>query len=329
MNDSSKCSRRNSSQLQLARTLGWFSIGLGLAEILMPRQLTRMVGAREHSLLLRLLGLREITSGLGILTQRKKDPWMWSRVGGDAMDLALLGLALAGDGTSRRGRLAVASAAVAGVTALDVYCSEELTRHRQQNAMGHQNGPIRVKKSVTINRSREELYQFWSNFENLPRFMIHLDSVQRLGDNRSHWIAKAPGGKQVEWNAETTADVPNEMISWRSLAGSSVSNSGTVRFLPTAGGRGTIVQVEMEYNPPGGVIGGTIAKLFREDPAKQVDDDLHHFKQFMETGVLTTTRGQPAGRASTTSKKFDRAMPAPERQPALQTSTTSLTEFNS
>lgn len=145
---------------------------------------------------------------------------------------------------------------------------------------------MKVKKVVTIDRSPEELYRFWHNFENLPRFMRHLESVEVTGNGRSRWKVKGPAGKSVEWDAEVTDDQPNKSISWRSLEGADVPNSGTVRFTPATGGRGTWVQVEFEYDPPGGKAGMWVAKIFGEDPEKQVFDDMHAFKQVMELGEV-------------------------------------------
>jgi uncharacterized membrane protein len=158
---------------------------------------------------------------------------------------------------------------------------------------------IKVEKSITINKSPEELYRFWRNFENLPRFMDHLESVQVTGGNRSHWVAKAPAGKTVEWDAEIYNEKENELIAWRSLEGADVDNAGSVRFQPAPGGRGTEVKVVLKYDPPGGVIGATIAKLFGEEPSQQIEEDLRRFKQVMETGEITTTTGQPSGRSAT------------------------------
>ena len=145
---------------------------------------------------------------------------------------------------------------------------------------------MKVKKVVTINRSPEELYNFWHNFENLPRFMRHLESVQVAGNGRSHWRVKAPAEQTVEWDAEVVEDRPNELIAWRSLEGADVENSGTVRFTPATGGRGTWVQVELEYDPPAGKAGALVAKMFGEEPEKQLYDDLHAFKQVMELGEV-------------------------------------------
>lgn len=161
---------------------------------------------------------------------------------------------------------------------------------------------VKVEKTTTINRSPEELFRFWRDFENLPRIMSHLESVKVTGGNRSHWVAKAPGGSTVEWDAEIYNEKENELIAWRSLEGSDVDNAGSVRFTPATGGRGTEVRVTLKYDPPGGVIGAAIAKLFGEEPAQQVQEDLRRFKQFMETGETATTEGQPSGRAASTGK---------------------------
>jgi uncharacterized membrane protein len=154
---------------------------------------------------------------------------------------------------------------------------------------------MEVKKSITINSSPETVYQFWRNFENLPRFMYHLESVRMTGDGRSHWVAKAPAGSTVEWDAEMTEDRPNELISWRSLEGASVENSGTVRFERGPGGRGTVVRVELNYDPPGGAVGAGIAKLFGEEPEQQIKDDLRRFKQVIETGEVVRSDGSLQG----------------------------------
>lgn len=161
------------------------------------------------------------------------------------------------------------------------------------------NKGFKVEKSVNINKSPEELYRFWRNFENLPRFMNHLEDVTVTGDNRSHWVAKAPAGGTVQWEAEVYNEKENELIAWRSLEGADVDNAGSVRFEPDQAGRGTTVRVTLKYDPPGGIIGKVVAKLFGEAPDQQVEEDLRRFKQLMETGETPTTEGQPSGRSAT------------------------------
>src|ERR1051325_566134 len=157
---------------------------------------------------------------------------------------------------------------------------------------------IKVEKSITINKSPEELYRFWRRFENLPRFMNHLESVTTTGEGRSHWVAKAPAGSTVEWDAEIYNEKENELIAWRSLEGADVDNAGSVRFEPAAGDRGTTVRVTLRYDPPGGALGAAVARLFGENPDQQIDEDLRRFKQVMEVGEVVNTEGQPSGRAA-------------------------------
>jgi uncharacterized membrane protein len=151
---------------------------------------------------------------------------------------------------------------------------------------------IKVSQHVTINKPPSEVFRFWSNFENLPRFMDHLESVKLHQNGCSHWVAKAPLGTKVEWDAEIVDAKTNEFISWRSKPGTSVPNEGTVRFKPTATGEGTEVEVTLEYKPPAGALGATIAKLFGEEPQIQVAGDLRRFKNIMETGEVPTSGGQ-------------------------------------
>jgi uncharacterized membrane protein len=156
--------------------------------------------------------------------------------------------------------------------------------------------PLRVEKTVTIqNKSAAELYQFWHDFENLPTFMKHLRSVTVLDDTRSHWVANAPLGNTVEWEAQIINDLENLLISWASIPGAAVENSGFVRFQAAPPGRGTEVKVVLEYTVPGGILTAAIAKVFGENPEQQIGDDLRRFKMLMETGELATTEGQSAG----------------------------------
>jgi uncharacterized membrane protein len=148
---------------------------------------------------------------------------------------------------------------------------------------------IKVERSVTILRPRAELYAFWRDFENLPRFMEHLVSVQSDFGTRSHWVAKAPGSGTVEWDAVIVNDIPGELIAWKSVGQADVANAGAVNFSDSPGGRGTIVKVTLDYEPPAGRIGNLIARLFGEDPDRQVREDLRKFKQLMEVGEITTS----------------------------------------
>lgn len=141
---------------------------------------------------------------------------------------------------------------------------------------------IKVEESIVIDRTPDELYAYWRNFENLPRFMDHLESVTVLDADRSHWVAKGPAGTRIEWDAEIHNEIENELIAWRSLPGSEVGNAGSVHFTPIAEGRSTEVRVVLSYEPPAGRLGAAIARLFGEEPSQQVADDLGRFKEAME-----------------------------------------------
>src|SRR5215217_2731475 len=270
----------STSAKRLAKGLGWFSVGLGLAELLAPRAIANISGvSNKHTGLIRLYGLRELASGVAIFAQEKPTEAVWSRVAGDALDLVSLGYACTAP-EAKRGRITFATANVLAVTALDVICAMQLSNGSQG---------IQAKGTCVVNRAPDEVYSFWRNFENLPRFMRHLESVVDLGDGRSHWKVRGPAGMEVEWDATMIADVPNEVITWRSLEGSDVDNAGAVRFERATGGRGTIIKVNIEYLPVGGVLGATVAKLFGEEPEQQLDDDLRRFKQVLEVGEVVVS----------------------------------------
>ena len=274
----------------LADFLGFFSIGLGLAEVLAPQLMSRLVGIKNpnerNRTTMRLLGLREIGHGVAILSNQQPKKAVMSRVAGDAIDLALLGATMA-NSDNDRGRTLFAAANVLAVTALDVMASKALAMQPETPANEKMDqGIIQTKRSITVNRPVDEVYGFWRNLENLPRFMRHLESVRVRDERHSHWVAKAPAGKLVEWDAEITDERENELIAWRSLPGSKVYNAGEVRFQRAPGNRGTELRVTVEYDPPFGKLGSKVAMLWREEPGQQVADDLRHFKEVMEIGEI-------------------------------------------
>jgi uncharacterized membrane protein len=241
-------------------------------------------------------------------------------VAGDLLDLALLTTQL-DSGNPARKKTLIATISVLGVTALDLFTAKALS---QESNGGRKGGPavessrggpgsargIRVKRAVTINRPVSQVYTHWRNFENLPQFLTHLESVKVLEDGRrSHWVAIGAGGLRVEWDAEMVEDRPNELISWRSLPSGSVETAGYIRFKPAPGNRGTEIMVEMRYDPPGGVLGATIAKLFGESGEQVVTRDLLAFKNVMEVGEVVHSD----------SSIFHRPHPArPPAEPALE-----------
>jgi uncharacterized membrane protein len=280
--------------LQLSRGLGWFSIALGAAEVLAPAAIARIAGINDnhHSQsIIRTLGAREISNGVAILAEPSSAPRVWSRVAGDAIDLGFLGSALRSEQTDG-GRLAFATAMVAGVTLLDVIAAQRLAGGNGSARPARRAAPgVRVEEVVTINRPIEEVYDFWRNFENLPRFMRHLEEVTSLGNRRSRWRAKAPAGMTVEWEAELIQEKEHDWLAWRSLPGSQIENSGSVRFERAPGARGTELRVQLQYRPPAGSLGRAFAWLFGEEPSQQVADDLRRFKQLMETGEIPLSDG--------------------------------------
>ena len=153
---------------------------------------------------------------------------------------------------------------------------------------------IHVEEAFTVGKAPEELYRFWRKFDNLPRFMKHLESVTVADDKRSHWVALGPAGYRVEWDAEIINDEPNRLIAWRSL-GAEVDNAGSVTFRPAPADLGTEVAVTMDYIPPAGKAGSWVARLFGRDANQLVRADLRNFKRLMETGEIPTTEGQPRG----------------------------------
>lgn len=288
--------------------LGWFSIGLGIAEVIAPEAVARLIGVdeRRHRTLLRAYGVRELAAGVGILTRPKPTYWMWNRVIGDTIDMASLRRAMNSRG-SDESRLRMAMLAVAGVTVLDIASSMKLTSEKSP-AAGHDPGSFQVEEqsddqkvltaTVTVNRPVEEVYGFWKDPRNYAQFMDHLESVQPTTGGRSRWKVKSPAGMSVEWDAEIVGDTPNEMIRWRSTEESTVENTGTVRFRAAPGNRGTIVTLEAEYRPKAGPLGAGIGKVFAAIPKTQMANDLRRFKQLIEIGEVvqsdaTAGRGTP------------------------------------
>ena len=148
-------------------------------------------------------------------------------------------------------------------------------------------GDAIVGRAVTINRPRAELFAYFRDFTNLPTFMDNVERIDVLDAKRSHWVVKAPGGKTVEWDSVVTDEVVGEFIAWASEPGADIDNSGRVDFRD-AGARGTVVTATLLYDPPAGVVGKLIAKLFQREPAIQARRDLRRFKQLMETGEVAT-----------------------------------------
>jgi uncharacterized membrane protein len=202
-----------------------------------------------------------------------------------------LGLALAGSGLLARG--ATGHCQLYSALGLNTASEEERSPAKQA---------IKVTKTVTINAPVEDLYRFWRNFENLPRFMRHLRAVHVLDERRSHWVAAGPAGMTIDWDAEIINDVENELIAWQSIEPADVYNSGSVHSRPISPERGVEVRVVLRYTPPAGALGVMFAKMFHEEPSQQIGDDLRRFKNLVEAGEIPTIEGQPVGPSSILSK---------------------------
>jgi uncharacterized membrane protein len=310
----------------MRRGLAFASLGLGATCLLAPGRLATSVGLRDETRArrtLRLIGLREVTSGIGLLSGRWPTRWMWGRVAGDMMGLTLLGRAITTPtqrGSARnRPRAAGAMAALAAITAVDVVSATAFSLARRMSALAGASAheAIKVHETVTINRPAADLYALWRNLSNLPRIMRHLESVEETGDGRSHWKATALAGANVEWDAEIVEDRPNELIAWRSLPGAQVPNAGVVRFMPAPGDRGTEVHVELRYDPPAGKLGKTVAMLLGEEPSQQVAGDLRRFKQVIETGEIARSDASIQGKKPTRHPAQPPKQAPTETQPKL------------
>lgn len=296
-------SQTNGGPGKLATGLGWFSIGLGVAELLAPGKVAQLIGLPfkdKRETVLRAYGWREIAAGIGILSQSRPAGWLWARVAGDAVDLASLGTCFKAEDANLT-KVALSTAAVLGVTALDVICAQQMSSNGGQNNASN-DSTVRITQSVTVSRSAEDLYAFWRDFANLPQIMRHLEDVQITGDRTSHWTTRVPGGKTIEWDAKIIEDQPNRRIAWETLEGSTeLEHSGSVTFGRATGDRGTVVRVDLIYAPPGGQLTAKVAKLLRAVPAHFIGDELRAFKSLMETGEVVQSdasihRGMHAGR---------------------------------
>lgn len=164
----------------------------------------------------------------------------------------------------------------------DAYAEGDTRRH-----LAGSRGVL-VEDAITIYRPVSDVYSYWRNLENLPRFMDHLETVRVTGRFHSHWVARGPLGVFVEWDAEIINDIPPTLVSWKSVGQSDVVSAGSVRFKPD-GEHSTQVHVKLQYDPPAGKLGATVAWLLGEDPQRQIAEDLRRFKQLLETGELSTS----------------------------------------
>jgi uncharacterized membrane protein len=292
----SRHSRERMLDERIGDALGWVSIGLGLVALLAPRATCGVAGLANPRLV-RAVGVRELVSGAGLLTQKQRAPWLWARVLGDVMDLALIGWATLRLSNPRRGRAAATLAVVGAIGACDLAASRRQSRRDAQGAPVTGAHEAFVEQAITVNRPPQDCYAFWRDLTNLPRFIPALESIKVKDDRTSHWVLRA-GGIRLEWDSEIIADDPAQRIGWRSQAGAAVKHAGNIRFESAPGGRGCIVRLLMHYEPPTGRAGLGVATLLGHDLSAESRENLRRFRQLIETGEVASTLGQPSGRRS-------------------------------
>ncbi|MEW6441597.1 MAG: SRPBCC family protein [bacterium] len=255
---------------RVAQGLGWFSIGLGLAELAAPEKVGRLIGIRDKTrrrALIRSYGAREVAVGVGLLSGTKPAAWLWGRLAGDAVDIASLGAAMRTKGASRT-RLAATTAAVLPVMGLDAYCAVRSTRDSSRT---------RVEKTISVNRSPEDVYFFWKDPEKFSTFLDRLDSLRMTGGKRRHGEVKASTKNAWPSDAEIVQDEPGARIAWRSA---DAKHSGAVRFERAPGARGTVVRLELEYPR------SSFARVLGAVSGLQLERALRLLKQILETGDI-------------------------------------------
>ncbi len=286
----------------LATAFGGLSASIGIFYAVAPRTFLEMIGARPNRrrvLITRLVAAQELGVGTALIGDGRAGRWLASRVAGDALHAGMLALAWRAPDADRK-QMSLGFGALALITASDI-AATAAARAIEKTGVDLERGPGAssdaaakvadgaIRRAVTIGREPSEVYEFWRNLANLPRFMKHLDRVDVLDDRRSHWVARAPLGATVEWEAEIVEDRSGELISWRSIEGSQVWSSGEVRFERAPGDRGTEVHVRLEYSPPGGRVGSAVARLIGEEPANQIAGDLRRLKQVLEAGEVVVS----------------------------------------
>lgn len=249
----------------LVKGLGGASLALGLSELLAPGKVAAVAGVDDTGRsrrVIRALGLRECGHAAALLFG--PDKLVWTRVAGDALDLALLGAAVANRGQGRRGRGALSAVALTGIAAADLYAALRTSRNgggRHANGSHHRT----LRAAVTVRRPAEDVYRAW---------------------------------RDLHGDLQVTDDEPNTRIAWQSLPGSPVENSGSVEFTEAPADGDTEVRVTMSYRLPGGTLGKAAATVLGDSPEQHVNDDLRRLKQILETGEVMRSDGSPEGTAA-------------------------------
>lgn len=214
-------------------------------------------------------------------------------------DLAGLGLALVGAALVRRGATGHCDVyQQLGVSTADGRTVPRRARGEivSRAATVDARRAIKIERSITVGRPADELYALWRDFEQLPRFMRHLTEVRNEDATHSHWVARLDGGRTVEWDSEIVNDLPGQLIAWKTVGDPDVAHAGSVHFSAAPAGRGTVVRIVLDYEPPAGATIARIAHVFAHAPEQLVAEELRRFKRLAETGEVITTDGQTSGR---------------------------------
>lgn len=327
--------------------LAWCNIAVGLSQLVAPDALARLIGLRpshQTRLAMRATGIRELTTGYALLANSQSTAWLWSRLAGDALDLSLLAAGV-GRRADDRTRATRAAFAIAGGAVVSVYAAARTgqIQRRLLIASSAYVAPKRVVppvseafapavavavsemaddahvalpamrtayQTITVSRPAADLYAFWRDFGNLPSFMHQLESVLCADCARSHWVMRGPGGTRHAWEAEVVADVPGELIAWQMLSDAAAFSAATVRFVPTASGRDTMVHLTLDYSASAGALGDVVARLFGVEPSQQLERDLAAFKRLMEVAEGEQAESRNVPRDAAPLKADDASPPA-------------------
>lgn len=275
---------------KLAHSLGWLSVGLGVTEIVAPRAFAKLEGISRHTPD-KLKKFRKLASGVGLLAKPQPSLNFWTRIGGELLQFANSRRAARSRGSGAR--IAATVAAVGGATALGAV----LIKKSRAGSVSHRS--MQHSASVAINRPIEECYRYWRDPQKLPTFFKNLKEVHTIGNDRLELVTRGPKGQEISRAMIVTEDVPNQSLAWRSIEDRRFTESGSVRFEPLAGGKGTIVRLHVSHEIPSATA-RVVTSLLGHDPALRLRKTLLRFKQMLEAGEIATTEGQPAGRSAGT-----------------------------
>jgi uncharacterized membrane protein len=263
---------------QLNRGLAWLSIGVGGAQLVAPGRWAWMVGlpdSQRSRTIIRTRGLRELVSGAAMLNSDRPE-LAWLRVAGNVIDLGLLASSWSSRDVSG-GRLAGAIASTLGMVVVDGLAAAA----RASNLAS-----VEVSGTIAINKEPGEVYRFWKQPANLPRFMAHLESASAIDDRHVRWTSRGLDGQSEQWEVEIVEDEPEQLIVWRLHRDDAVACAGAASFTRGPGGRGTAVHVALHHRGSSGDLGAAVARLFGELPKQELTNDLRRLKQILETGEV-------------------------------------------